>query len=646
MPPNRALSPRELVYGFTLGTDPQVSPNGERIAYTLITPDEAARPLRQVWTCRVDGTEPHAVTSPEAAASGVRWSPDGDQIAFTSGRDGLWTICVLDADAPGEPRELVSHAHEIGELAWAPHGQTIAYTTLFDPDNPSEEPEPQDAPPRVRVTRRLDYKEDGRGYLGDTRMQVFTVDVTDGTRRRLTSDPLDHDWPQWSPDGRFLGMRVRLQDRAGELLVAVALDSAEVERIGGGEGVTLVHWAWSPDGSHVLIAADPDRSFQPDYFLHSRGSGETKRLTTDHRSAPDAAPPAWLDERRALLHSFIAGASALESIDIVTGEVQLLERGETRNAGLSVDRTGRYVVQTESSLSSIGELRVFDRDESRVKTVTRHNADLLEQAPAAAWERLSVARGELTIDAWLLKPPDFDPVRRYPVVLDVHGGPNGNYGYGFLAHQQCLATNGFLVVFANPRGSTSYGRHFALQVVRDWGRGDYADLLAVLDEVLERPYADTERTGIFGISYGGYMTAWAISQSDRFRAAVCGEPIFDLESDYGTSDIAWKGLQRHGGGPPHLERDWYTDASPSTYAHRIRTPTMIFHGEADHRCPIGQSEQMFVALRQAGCETELVRYPGGSHMFFAQGLPAHRMDFLTRTLAWFKEHLGDPTDSV
>ena len=138
------------------------------------------------------------------------------------------------------------------------------------------------------------------------------------------------------------------------------------------------------------------------------------------------------------------------------------------------------------------------------------------------------------------------------------------------------------------------------------------------------------------------MTAWAISQSDRFQAAVCGEPIFDLESDYGTSDVAYNGLELFGGGPPHAEREWYTARSPSTFAHRTTTPTLLFHGEADERCPIGQSEQMFVALKKAGCEVEYVRYPGGSHMFFAQGLPDHQADFLARTLGWFKGHLGDP----
>ncbi|MCP9485963.1 MAG: S9 family peptidase [Gaiellaceae bacterium MAG52_C11] len=639
----RPLTPRDLVYGLTLAGDPQVSPGGDLIAYTLTTAREQARPVRQVWLCRIDGSDARPLTVPETPAAGARWSPGGDRLAFAAARDGRHTLCILDLSAAGEPAELASHGQPLGELAWSPNARAIAYTTLYDPENPLEEIAAPGAAPKVRVTRRLDFKEDGRGYLGDRRTQVFTVDVEDGSRLRLTSEPLEHDLPQWSPDGRFVGMREHLQDRAGQRLIAVDVASGAIEELGGGSGAMIVHWAFSPDGERVLFAADPDQSFQPDYFLHSRASGATRRVTSDLQSFPDTAPPVWIDDRQALFHSCSAGASALELLDVETGAVDLLERTEARRSGLSLDRGMRAVAQEESSLDSIGELGVFDRTAGSSATITAHNAALLTEAPPAAWETLVVDRGDFSVDAWLLKPRDFDPARRYPLILDVHGGPSANYGYGFLAHEQCLSTNGFLVLFANPRGSTSYGRRFAEQIVRGWGQGDYEDLLAVLDAVLERPYADGERTGIFGISYGGYMTAWAIGQSDRFRAAVCGEPIFDLESDYGTSDVAWRGLERHGGGPPHLEREWYTEFSPSTYAHRIRTPTLIFHGEADQRCPIGQSEQMFVALRKAGCETEYVRYPGGSHMFFAHGLPEHRVDFLTRTLAWFKEHLGEPT---
>lgn len=642
MSAGKPLTPEILTFALRRAGDPQVSPDAQRILYTLEHAG-AAKPGEQpgLWICALDGSGARPFSDRFRAATGARWSPDGALVALTAQDGGGTAIVVVDADG-ANPREITRHAGRIGELTWSPNGERLAYTTLFDPENPDELPDSHGGAPRVRVTRRLDYKEDGRGYLGDKRSHVFVVGVSPVEEsRRITSALLDHNSPQWSPDGRWLGMRMNLADRAGGRLLLVEVDSGAAEEVDAG-GSAVVHWAWAPSGERLVFAADPNHTQQPGYFVHDRAGGVTKQVTADMRSSPDPATPVWLDEQHVLLHVFDAGASALELLDVSTGAVERVERSLSRNVGLSVDRSGRYVVQAESSLDSVGELRVLDRESGDARTITQLNAAVFEERPPALWEALTVPSGALSIDAWLLKPPDFDPALRYPVILDVHGGPSANYGYGFLAHEQCFATSGFLVVFANPRGSTSYGRDFAQQVIRDWGHGDYQDLLTVLDTVLKCPYADADRTGIFGISYGGYMTAWAIGQSERFAAAVCGSPIFDLESDWGTSDVAFNGLEMHGGGPPHLESQWYASHSPSTFAHRTRTPTLIFHGEADHRCPIGQSEQMFVALRKAGCEVEFVRYPGASHMFFAHGLPEHREDFLARTLAWFKGHLGDP----
>lgn len=637
---SRILTPQTLAFELTTASDPQISPDGTQITYTLAavgTDDHRVR--REVWMCGIDGTQPRSLTPGSRSASGARWSPDGASIAFAVTDENGCAIAVLAPGAPCDSREIARHTQAIDELTWSPNGRQIAYTTLFDPDNPNERPAEPGASPSVRATRRLDYKQDGRGYLGDRRNQVFVADIATAACRRLTSDPVDHDAAQWSPDGRSIGMRVHLCDRAGDQLVVLDVDSGETKRVGPGTGL-ITHWVWSPDGAQILVAADPDQSLQPDFYLHRFCSGTTERLTTDLRSAPEAVSPIWLDGRRVLYHALLAGASVLEMLDMRSGEIETIERPQARNAGLSIDRAARYVVQSESSLASVGEIRVFDRRSGQARTITQHNVSLLDERRTAAWDTFAVRRGEFEIDVWLLKPPDFDPDLCYPVILDVHGGPNANYGYGFLAHEQCLAAHGFLVVFANPRGSTSYGRHFAQQVVRDWGGEDYHDVMAALDEVLRLPYADADRTGIFGFSYGGYLTSWAIGHTNRFKAAVCGEPIFDLESDYGTSDVAFNGLERYGGGAPHEESEWYAAHSPSTWAHRTRTPTLIVHGEADARCPIGQSEQMFVALLKAGCETEFVRYPEGSHMFFAEGLPEHRADFLSRTVAWFKDHLA------
>ncbi|MBX6341604.1 MAG: S9 family peptidase, partial [Thermomicrobiaceae bacterium] len=354
------------------------------------------------------------------------------------------------------------------------------------------------------------------------------------------------------------------------------------------------------------------------------------------------SPPVWLDERRVLFHGVERAASGLYLLDVEAGDVRPLHRWEAQCAGLSVDPGGRYAVQAYSALDTAGEVSVYDLEAGEARIVTRHNDALLTQAPPATWERFDIQRGEFTIECWLLTPPGFDPARRYPLVLEVHGGPNWYYGYGFDPVRECLATHGFLVLYANPRGSITYGRRFTEQVFRDWGGEDFKDLMAAVDKALERPYADPERVGIWGYSYGGYMTAWAIGQTHRFKAAVCGAPCFDLESMFGTSDISHLFGELQWGGAPHEVPEWYAAHSPSTYAHRATTPTLIVHGEADERCPIGQGEQMFVALEKAGCEVEFARYPGGSHLFLVDGPPPHREDLLARTLAWFQSHLGGP----
>lgn len=642
------LTPEILAYGLTTPSEPQVSPDGAHVVYTLNWVDlETKHAQSQVWICGIDGSQPRSLMPLGEHATGARWSPDGAQIAYAAARADGYVLLALPVAQPDTVREVTRHAQEIGDLAWAPDGERIAYTTLYDPENPDEQPLLPGAAPRVRVARRLDYKQDGRGFLGDARTHVFVVDVASGARRRLTTALVDHYAPQWSPDGRWLSLHGPAGPGSGTQLTVIEVNSGQTKPVSP-DGCPVQQWSWSPDGTRIVYAGDPERTFQPEFFLWNVASETTRRLSADLQSLPAASvggppsQPVWLSDRQVLFAATRAAASRLELLDTESGAVELLDEWQARNNGLSADRAAHFLVQAQTSFASVAEISLFDRERNSAKTITAYSAPVLGSHPPARWERFDVQRGEFTIEAWLLLPPNFDPSKRYPLILDVHGGPTGNYGYGFMAHQQCLATNGFLVVYANPRGSSSYGGPFARQVFRDWGGEDFQDLLAVVDRVLERPYADAERTGIFGFSYGGYMTAWAITQTDRFRAAVCGEPFFDLESSYGTSMNGHGGIAAHAGGPPHERREWYAAHSPSTFAHRVRTPTLIIQGEADAICPIGQSEQMFVALKQAGCEVEFACYPGGSHMFFAFGLPEHRADFLRRTLAWFKDHLGEP----
>ena len=641
------MTPDTLIYDLTTAADAHVSPDGTRILYTLATADRASgKTAAQLWLRALDGGDARRLTWSGEHNSSGRWSPDGRQILFVSDRAAKNGLFVMPADGGGEARELTRHGQAIHDPAWSPDETRIAYTAVFDPENPNDiEPAPDDAP-RVRVTRRIDYKQDNRGYLADARMQVFVLDVATGERRKITSTSRDHSSPQWSPDGRRLAARQANRNGLCSQLALIDVETGETELVGPEMGVTDM-WAWSPSGDRIIFAGDTAQTFQLDFFLYDVAGRAVRRLTDDLFCLPDAgfptiqppAQPVWLDDKNVLFHALHAGASLLAIINTSTGAVETLQEGTATHAGLSVDRAGRHAVQTYSSLDAVGEIVVHDLTAAHTSVVTAHNAALLREHPPARWEQITVQRGAYTIEGWLLIPPDFDPARRYPVVLDVHGGPHGHYGFAFNAIQQCLATNGFLVLCANPRGSGSYGRAFAQQVVGDWGGEDYQDLMAMLDSVLQRPYADAERTGIYGYSYGGYMTSWVIGHTDRFKAAVCGAPCFDLESFYGTSDVGHIFGDLEFGAGPRAREEWYRAHSPSSYAHQARTPTLIIHGEADERCPIGQGEQMFVALLKAGCEVEFARYPGGSHLFLRVGPPEHRADVLARILGWFQTHL-------
>jgi dipeptidyl aminopeptidase/acylaminoacyl peptidase len=643
------LTPDALVYDFVSAGDPQVSPDGTRVVYSVARADRARdQGTSQLWLSDIDGANPRRLTWTGDRNREARWSPDGRSLAFVSdrqkGRSGLF---ILPVESPGEARTLTHHLNAIGAVAWSPDGSSIAYTTTFDPENPDEHPHPEGRAPKVRVTRRLDYKQDNRGWVNDVRSQVFVVDVASGERRMLTRQPDDLLYPQWSPNGQQLAARIPTNNGIFSQLALIDMASGQTRRIGPQHGSVGV-WSWSPDSNRILYAGDSEPTAGADFFIYDVQQEKIRRLTTDLSCLPDAgfptvhgpSQPVWLDDNQVVFHAVRGGESGTYRFDVDSTDLVREHGAQSLSVGFSVDAQRRYVAQVNSSLCSLGEVAILDRHTGEQRIITHHNARVLQSAPPASWERFDVERDGTTVQAWILKPADFDPSKKYPVVLDVHGGPHGYHGFTFNAMQQTLASHGFLVVYSNPRGSSSYGREFAEQVRCDWGGEDYLDLMAVLDAALEHPFADRERTGIWGYSYGGYMTAWAIGQSNRFKAAVCGAPCFDLESMYGTSDIShvWGAYQW--GGTPHEASEAFAAHSPSTFAHRATTPTLILQGEADDRCPIGQGEQMFVALKQAGCEVEFARYPGGAHAMLRVGPPSHRADFLQRLLGWFTDHLA------
>lgn len=642
------LTPHRLVTALKSAANPAIAPDASRIVYSLAGVDaDTWKNQSQLWTIDSDGSNARQLTTEGQTNGGQVWSPDGKSIAWVSKGEGDKpnAICVMNVES-GEQREVARHKAGPLNLAWSPDGASIAYVLPVDPANPAEEADDPDAAPKVRAFRRLDYKQDNRGLLYDTRLQVLIANVATDEVRQLTSEAVDHTDPQWSPDGTTLAVKVLTGNGMMQQLDLIDVASGESTRIGPSTG-SVGTFRWSRDGSFILFDGSDDHTPQNDYFRYDIATGNRTQLTDDLQFSPEVgyptlgspAQPVWLTDTIALVHGTQAGASGLWKVDATTGAIEEVARFEAIHTGLSVDADLRYVVQGRSTPLTTGEIVVTDLADGTSRVILDPNSETLVETPVGSFTKGSIERDSETIDYWTVYPPDFDPGKTYPVVLDIHGGPHGSFGYGFDKTAATLANAGYVVVMPNPRGSGSYGRDFAHLVRGDWGGGDWADLEGVLDQVLTEPWADADRTAVMGYSYGGFMTSWAIGHTNRFKAAVCGAPVFDLESFYGTSDIGhvWSQYQWGGELPDH--REWLTEHSPSTYVANATTPTLIVHGEQDHRCPIGQGEQLFVHLSRQGVETEFVRYPGGSHLMFHSGPNEHKADYYQRAIDWFNERV-------
>jgi dipeptidyl aminopeptidase/acylaminoacyl peptidase len=641
------LTVQKLIYGLKAAADPQLSPDGEWVVYGVsTTEEESGKRSAQLWLSRRDGSDKRQLTFAGKANGGARWSPDGRSISFVSDREEGAALYLLSLEG-GDPKQLVKHRDGIGPVEWSPDGAKLAYSAVIDPENPDGKEPDKDAPAPIKATDRADYKQDTRGYLGDKRAKVFVYDLATGEERQLSTDRDDCAHPRWSPNGETLAALHLMENGIVSSLRLIDVASGESREVMNDDAMVGT-WTWTPDGSQLLVSADLDRAFQQEIYLQSATTEGHDRLTTDLQPTPSgswsvsAAPahPIWLDDRYALYVMASKGRTGLFKVDTETGAVSEETVWNAEHAGFSTDASGRYVAQVKNGFDATGEVVIHDRQTGQTTQITDLNTELLKQAPPAQWERFDIERNGYTIESWLLKPANFDETKQYPMILDIHGGPNGWYGYDFDRLQQLLASNDFIVVYANPRGSGSYGGDFTRQVAGDWGGEDYLDLMAVADEAIKRPYIDAERTGVYGYSYGGYMTSWVIGHTDRFKAAVIGAPAADLISMFGTSDISHAWGPYHWGDTPWSNREWYLERSPITHLHKATTPSLILHAEGDVRCPIGQGEMVFATLKKVGVEAEFVRYPGGDHLFVWAGEPRYGADFHERILAWFKRHLG------
>ncbi|MBN2448683.1 MAG: S9 family peptidase, partial [Phycisphaerae bacterium] len=315
---------------------------------------------------------------------------------------------------------------------------------------------------------------------------------------------------------------------------------------------------------------------------------------------------------------------------VVDGDINLMFFSRTANTGLIALNIGTF--------ANPADVFVFDPDSGETRQITEVNAGVLKRVHVAEREAFTVKSGNTTVPGWIIKPPNFSKARRYPAILEVHGGPHGAYGSTFFHEFQLLAASGYVVCWSNPRGSTTYGLKYRNCINADWGNLDWKDVSKVADHLFRQRYVDSKRVGFTGGSYGGYMTNWAVGHTQRFRAAVTQRSVTNLESMFGTSDYGNE-LGFHFGGKPWEKMKEYRRQSPLTFVKNIKTPLLVIHSEQDLRCGIEQAEQLFTSLKVMGRETEMVRFEGESHGLSRGGRPQNRAERLRRIVGWFNKHM-------
>ena len=568
---------------------------------------------------------------------------DNERVFFLrSGDDDKKQVWAIPFNG-GEARRITDLAGGVEEFSLSPNGDSIAAVSPVDPDAPDEK---ESDVPRVRVVRRIRYRYELRGYTLDTFRHLFLVDVESGSTRQITDGEGDNWLPKWSPDGSSLAFITDdLEDRdftTHSLVKVVTLPDGEP--VSWSESLPYV-WAvaWSPDGESLAAIGshDPELWDPRSAWLYVLEAGGSVRRTTDGLYTPvSECGLSWTDERGIVFVGAHRGEYFICSIGPDGSDFNLITGGGEQIDDASIDGSATKAVVLVESPRSPAELGHLDLDTGTAQAITSYAGSYFDSHAPARMEKFTIRRGRFEIESRVLLPPNFTDTKSYPLVLDIHGGPNGRFSDNFDPVHQVLATNGYIVLTVNPRGSSTYSPEFTKSVREDWGGEDYLDILASVEELAARPYVDEDRMAVHGSSYGGFMSAWIVGHDHRFKAAIVASMCANLHSMYGTSDLGTVLGDLNWGGVYSEARDEYLRHSPITYAPNVKTPVLLLHGEDDLRCAIEQSEQYFVALKRLGKTVEFVRFPNSTHAFRRTGHPSLVVEYYRRLLDWLGRYIG------
>jgi dipeptidyl aminopeptidase/acylaminoacyl peptidase len=658
------------VLAFVWIADPQISPDGTKVAFTRVHVDREADEYRTtLWIGDTSRGDARPLTSGDRDSQ-PRWSPDGTRIAFVRAKEAVkpGQLHVLPMTG-GEASCLTALEKGVSLPAWSPDGLRIAFLSGTNPalDDP-EKKKPKNEPARV-VTKPV-FRENNVGFYDfEHRDHVWVVEAAGGTPRQITTGRFAEGAPQWSRDGKRI---FTVSDRRDEpwfgledsKLYAVSpelatpTDGAELGLVADFAGPVL-GFVEAKDGRFAVIggilAGVPHAYEQWDVLLLSGPwPMKPKRLNATRDYAigegvnSDQHPPRGggevriafnADQSAVLVGGAREGASLLLSIDIASGAVKELTPRANDVVAATSTPDGKRWAMTLGSLERPGDLYAFDVTGTKPTKLYGPNDAWLSGIALGQIEEIWYTSFDGTkCHGWIVKPPDFDPKKKYPLILEIHGGPHTAYGVGFFHEFHQLAGAGYVVLYTNPRGSTSYGWEFAHVIQYKYPGDDATDLLVGVDEVVKRGYVDAKKLGVTGGSGGGLLTNWLVTQTDRFAAAVTQRCVSEWASMMYSADFAmflpyWFKKQ------PYEDPQEYLERSPVSFADRITTPLMVIHSEEDWRTPIGQGEAMFRALKYQRKPTVMIRFPGENHELSRSGTPSRRVQNQEHIKKWFEKWL-------
>jgi dipeptidyl aminopeptidase/acylaminoacyl peptidase len=631
------------IYRVRQVIDPQVAPDGGRIAFVVKQANEETNEyISNVYVAEPDG-EIRQFTS-GGSDSSPRWSPDGHWLAFLSGRKEKAQIYLMPSDG-GEGVAVTDLPLGAGTPVWSPDSAALVFAALVSTGGDDEKGD--EDKPATRVYRRSSYKLDTEGFLWNRRRHLFRLDVAGRTVEQMTEGDYHDEDPAWSPDGNHIAFA---SNRAPNWDVSTAQGIYVIPREGG-EARPLVTGGsfstpvFSPDGSRIAFTGtdDPNRAWHPARLFSVDRAGNDCReelgswdgsLGDDIASdtIPGGGPQLqWKADGLYFLGTERGRSNVYRTSDAT---VQMVTEGEHDVSGFSL--SGGTLAFTAGDATRPAEL--YRQRDGQVERLSHENDAWLDEVTIVAPDcvRYVGANGEES-EGWVL-PPRGAEAGRHPLIVYIHGGPWTTHGATFFLEYQLLAGAGYGVFYPNIHGSSSYGRQYHTAIDRDWGNLDFQDVLAGTEAAATLPWVDSSRIGIAGGSYGGYMANWAVTHTDRFRAAVTERCLSNMVSFFGTSDLGWWWGHIWGGYPEDdVQRLW--NMSPIKYVKDVRTPLLVIHSEQDHRCPLEQAEQMFNALRRLGKETRMMVFPEESHELSRSGTPSRRVERLTTIEEWFREWL-------